>query len=269
MNFLGFIAVALSIWGFALTSDRLRPCPVIVRLVCCGAFVLLSVPALLFAVYYLHILPERAWFYTLRSWRGSEFLVIFLGCATGAAASLLPRLLLGLPLFAFLALGVLPYIKPVIAPIPDKAFREHWEGAICLQSTLSTCGPASVCTVLRRLGASASEQAAARAAFSYEGGTEAWYLARYVRGKGFVPRFEFRDTFSPEVGLPAVVGVRVGGCGHFIAVLDLSGDQITFADPMIGEQRLSLSAFRRRYDFTGFHMTVTAGGRRLLAGNGP
>ena len=85
---------------------------------------------------------------------------------------------------------------------------------------LRACGPASVCTILKRLGGAPSEYAAARAAHSCTGGTEAWYLARYVRNQGFVPRFDFRETFSPLVGLPSLVGVRLGGAGHvIIAVL--------------------------------------------------
>ncbi len=106
MNLLGAIAVVISILAFALTYERLRLRSLRVRLAFFCGFSLLAIPSVLFAVFYLHILPERAWFYTLRSWAGTEFLVVFLGCATAAFASLLPRLLLGVPLFALLALGV-------------------------------------------------------------------------------------------------------------------------------------------------------------------
>jgi hypothetical protein len=259
MNLLGATAVACSVIAFALTYSRLRLRSLKVRLVFLFGFALLATPSVLFAIYYLHVLPERAWFYTLRSWSGTEFLVVFLGCAAAAAASLLPRLLLVVPLFAMVALAVVPYVKPLIGPLSDSEFYEHQRGDICLQSTPSTCGPASVTTILWRLGAQTSERATARAAFSYAGGTEAWYLARYVRSKGFTPRFDFRRTFSPSVGLPAVVGVRLGSVGHFIAVLDISGDQVTFADPLSGQERIPLSQFQRRYQFTGFHMVITKG----------
>lgn len=102
----------------------------------------------------------------------------------------------------------------------------------------------------------------ARAAYSYNGGTEAWYLARFVRTKGLHPRFDFRTSFSPSAGSPAVVGVKFGSAGHFIAVLDVHGDQVTLADPLRGEEHLSLSEFRRRYVFTGFHMVITKGIQR-------
>lgn len=256
MNLTALLALALGVLLFALTHRYLRHQSERIRLTWLGVFVLLSIPFLSFDVYYLHVLPEHAWFYNLRVWRGAEFLVLFLGCALGAAASLLRRMLLGFPLFAFLALGAMPYAKPLVSPLPDSALQDRWRGAACLQSTGSTCGPASVNTILKRFGCEVSERTIARAAYTYTGGTEAWYLARYVRGKGFVPRFDFRETFSPEAGLPAVVGVKMG-CGHFIAVLEISDGKVTFADPLFGEQRISLSEFQRAYNFTGFHMVIT------------
>ena len=256
MNFFGVAAAVLSVVTFAVAHKRARHRSVSVRIGLLCIFALLAIPSVWFAVYYLHVLGEHAWFYTLRSWPGSEFLVIFLGCVGGLAASLLPRLLLGLPLFAVIAIAVAPYIKPLIGPLPESAFREQWQGDVCLQSTPSTCGPASVTTILRRFGINTTERATAKAAFSYAGGTEAWYLARYVRHCGLTPRFEFRNTFSPAVELPALVGVRLGGVGHFIAVLDFHDGQVTFADPLSGEEHLSLAEFQHRYVFTGFHMVI-------------
>ena len=256
MNLLGLAALVFSVVAFAATYKLLRHQSPRLRIFFLCAFGLLAIPAIWFAVYYLHILREHEWFYTLRSWPGSEFLVIFIGGAGGAAAALLPRLLLPLPLAVALLLATTPYTKPLVAPLPEPIFQERWHGDVCLQSTPSTCGPASVVTILRRLGVNTTERATARAAFSYAGGTEAWYLARYVRHCGLSPCFDFRGTFSPAVGLPAVVGVRLGGAGHFIAVLDLRDDRITIADPLRGEERLSLAEFQRRYVFTGFHMVI-------------
>lgn len=239
-----------------MTHSKLRPCSFKTRLCWLIGFALLAVPSIGFAIYYLHVFPEREWFYSLRSWPGSEVLVLFLGCATGAFATLLPRLLLGVPLFVLLALAIVPYVKPLLGPLHDSDFQEQSRGDICLQSTASTCGPASISTILRRLGLPADERTTARAAFSYAGGTEAWYLARYVRSRGLAVRFDFRRTFSPAAGQPALVGVRLGGAGHFIAVLEFRDEQITFADPLRGEEHLSLSEFQKRYEFTGFHMVV-------------
>ena len=259
MNYLGLLAVALSIVTFALVYRQLRARSTSVRLLTLSVLALLAVPSILFAIYYLHILPEHAWFYTFHSWRGTEFLVLFLGGAGGALATLLPRFLLAFPLAAVIGLGIIPHLKPLLGPLPESAFRERWKGATCLQSTPSTCGAASVATILRHLGVTTTEQAVARAAFSYTGGTEAWYLARYVRSRGLAAHFSFQPSFAPEVGLPALVGVRFGALGHFIAVLGVKDGQVSFADPLSGPAQLPLEQFQQRYQFTGFHMVVAPG----------
>lgn len=256
-NPIGLLAVALSIGIFAASYTILRSRPVSVRATVFCVMALLSIPSLLFAVYYLHILPEWAWFYTLRSWPGTELLGVFLGGAGGALTALLPRQALVLPLSGSILLTTVPYLKPIMGPLPPNLFADQWRGNACIQSTASTCGPASVCTILKYLGRDPTERDAAHAAYSYGGGTEAWYLARYVRSHGFEPRFEFRKTYSPEAGLPAVVGVSLAGAGHFIAVLAVAADRVTYADPLFGEATIPLSQFLQKYTFTGFHMVVT------------
>ena len=257
LNWIGLLGVGLSLVAFCVTYAVLRRRTTAVRLAFAGGFALAALPAVLFAVYYLHVLPETEWFYTLRAWRGSEGFVVFLGCAGGALMALLPRSLLVFPLLAVLALGVAPYLKPILGPLPDSVFTETWAGDTCLQSTASTCAPASICTILRSFGIDTSERATTRAAFSSAGGTEAWYLARFVQDHGLVAQFRFADTFTPELGLPALVGVRFGRVGHFIAVLKVDGDDVTYADPLAGRARVSLAQFRKRYSFTGFHLVIS------------
>lgn len=253
---MALVSLVLSIAIFALSYGWLRKQSTKTRLAFLLLSALLSIPSLLFAAYYLHVIPERAWFYELHSWRGAELLLVFVGCATAALAACLPRWLVAFPLFALISVGAIPYLKPLLVPLPEDALGDHWKGDACLQSTSSTCGPASTCTILKDLGLPATEREAARACFSYGGGTEAWYLARYVRKKGGTAHFDFRDTFAADLSLPALVGVRMGGVGHFIAVLAIDGDQVKFADPLVGEEVLPMEKFRKRYKFTGFHMSV-------------
>lgn len=260
MNTLGVISVVLSVLLFAVTHKLLKDRPAAFRWILLLVLSVLATPSVLFAVYYLHVLPEWAWFYEFRSRVGTELLVLFLGCAAGAAASILPRRVLVAPLLALLGLASVPYIKPLLRPIPNSTFQEHWQGGVCFQSTDSTCGPASVCTILKKLGRDASERTVARAAYSSASGTEAWYLARYVRSLGFLAKFDFRETFSPSAGLPAVVGVRIEGAGHFIAVLAVNDGKVNFADPLTGEETLPLAEFQKRYEFTGFHLVISKPG---------
>jgi hypothetical protein len=220
---------------------------------------ILSVPALWSAAYYFHVLPEPAWFYEFRSWPGVELLAGCVGLAGGIAAALLPRAILVVPLLGALGVAALPHVKPLMAPIPDEDFRGTWVRDVCMQSTPSTCGPASVATILRGFGTDVTEEQVARRAYTYVGGTEAWYLARFVRSQGLTAEFRFRDGFDPDMAFPAVVGVRRGHVGHFIPILEVSNGIAQVADPLDGAESMTVAELLGAYDFTGFYMCIDRG----------
>jgi len=167
----------------------------------------------------------------------------------------LPRALLLLPLLGVAAFSIAPIIKPFIGPIPADTLQNQWDGEVCLQSTPSTCGAASSATILKQLGYDVTESELAAEAYSYIAGTEAWYIARAARSRGFKVNFIFKDGLSPE-DLPAVVGVQLGSIGHFIPILGQEGDQFIVGDPLRGRELLSWDELHKRYHFTGFHMQI-------------
>ena len=258
-NWLGITSAVLSLAVFFLVyreSGRLTKRSRIFGTILA---VLAALPAASFALYYTHLLPETSTYYQFRSVAGTELLLVFLGAAGGLVATFLPRNLLFLPLLGVAAFSVAPFLKPFLGPIPAGALQDSWKEGICLQSTPSTCGAASVATILRFLGGDATEPEIAAAAHSYAGGTEAWYLARAVRSRGFEAEFDLDSEFSPEGDLPAVVGVRLGSIGHFVPVLAQRGDRFLVGDPMIGKEWLSHDQLKQRYDFTGFHLRIRPG----------
>ncbi|WAC21556.1 cysteine peptidase family C39 domain-containing protein [Luteolibacter sp. SL250] len=256
-NLTGFLAAAVALAAFSMAYASLRQARTAIRARVLAILLVLAMPSALVAAYYAGVPLEYGWYYEMRSWPGSEFLILPAGAAAGALATFLPRLLLALPLSALLAAAVIPYLKPVIMPLMDGDFAEEWVDGYSLQSTASTCGPASASTIARSLGMNLTEKKTARAAHTYHNGTEAWYLARYLRSRGAKVHFDFRESFSPDVEFPAVVGVKLGSTGHFIPVLEVKGDQIHIADPLRGGEWISMEAFHARYGFTGFHMTVS------------
>lgn len=46
------------------------------------------------------------------------------------------------------------------------------------------------------------------------------------------------------------------GVGHFVAVLSIKDGQVTLADSLSGEAVLPLEVFRKRYHFSGFHLSI-------------
>ena len=171
-------------------------------------------------------------------------------------SALFPRMLLGLPLLGVAAFSIAPIIKPFIGPIPAVALQDKWDGNVCFQSSPSTCGAASIATILMQFGVNVTESELAADAHSYAGGTEAWYLASATRSRGFVVDFFFKRGFTPEDGLPALVGVRLGSVGHFIPILGQEGGQYIVGDPLRGRELLSRNELEQRYDFIGFHMRI-------------
>ena len=256
-NWIGVLAAALSLIGFVMAyryAEKLET----KQKICVGVLAcVLALPGASFVVYYAHLLPEFGWYYQFRSLRHTEWLIVPIGVAGGVIASLLPRVVLTLPLLGVAGFSIVPYVKPFLGPLDDGALVDRWEEGVCKQSTGSTCGAASVATILRSFGADVSERELAVDAHSYAGGTEAWYLARAVRERGFKAFFQFGEGFDPEKTLPAVVGVRWGSIGHFIPILAKQGDRFIIGDPTVGKEMLSRDALHERYEFSGFYMMIS------------
>jgi predicted double-glycine peptidase len=259
-NWLGTICAGGALASFYLSHRFAISATKKTRLLLALAATILAIPGATFAGYYTHAFPEPSWYYEFRSWRGTECLLVMLGIAGGLIASLLPRPLLILPLFVTAAFALAPILKPFVRPIPQASMHDTWDAGICMQSTPSTCGAASVASILNYYGVRVSERELARDAHSYVGGTEAWYLARAVRDRGCDACFRFSSGFDPEIPCPAVVGVRLDSDGHFIAILSRNGDHFQIGDPLIGREDLSRSELLERYVFTGFYMSIMKGG---------
>ncbi len=256
MNIMGFVALGVSVVVFAAVYALLRKRPLGVRLVATAGLAILALPSLFVVLYYGHFLPETESFYAFRALRGSEFAILGAAAAAGAFASILPPLLLAFPLFALLLIGTLPYLKPLLSPLDRQQMHDRWNGVACLQSTSSTCGPASLATALGFLGVRISERDIAEKAFSYSGGTEAWYLARVARDLGFRATFRMCQSFDPKVPVPAIVGVKIGGMGHFIVILSHEDGRTTFVDPLSGPATVPAETLHLKYRFTGFHLAI-------------
>ncbi|MBB5351462.1 hypothetical protein HNR46_001699 [Haloferula luteola] len=258
LNGLGILSAILSGAAFWLASRYAVKLPFKVWLGCSMAAVVAAIPGASFAAYYFHVLPESDGYYAFRSFRGTEGLVVLVGLAGGLLAGRLPRMW-GFPvLLGVIGGSILPFIKPLIGPIPAVSYRDQWDGDVCLQSTPSTCGAAATATLLKQLGIKVTERELAREAHSYAGGTEAWYLARAARSRGVRVDFDFQSEVLERMSLPAMVGVRWGGAGHFIALLEKDGEAFVVGDPLRGREVLTGEEILDRYRLTGFQMVVRA-----------
>jgi len=224
---------------------------------------LLMLPGMSFTLYYAHWITVPGWYYEFRSWPLTELWLVVTGGALGLLATFMHSVIRMLALLLTVLLSTAPFIKPFLAPFHDGAFKDLWDGAVCRQSTYSTCGAAAAASLLQHHGITVREETLAKEAHSYQGGTEIWYLARSLNKRGLTTHMNTREGLpdflqeqeNPSL-LPAIVGVRFGQTGHFIAVLSRQGDQFHVGDPLRGSELLSREEFIHRYQFTGFYMTA-------------
>ena len=222
--------------------------------------VLATIPGVLMAVYYLHLLDNAAWFYAFRTAPVTELTAAGAGLLAGALSSVAGhfRIVTRPFLLAVLILGIaMPYLKPVRWPLAQNQLHESWDGEVCRQSSMSTCGPASAATLFKVFGVEVTEIELAHECHSYAGGTEVWYLARAFRKRGFDVQFRCDADLPVDLPSPAIAGVRGGGFGHFIPILGRTATGgIVTGDPLYGRREHTPERITRDYKFTGFFMIV-------------
>lgn len=227
--------------------------------------ILLSLPGLSFFVYYLHLFDDQLWYIQFRSLPGIELLAM----AWGFLFGFLPVPTKSIPLFflrsmrwGYLCLSIcllsVPFIKPILLPLDYPALDANkWKDGVCLQYTGSTCGPASLATVLNTLGISRTEKEIARACYTSSSGTEIWYLIRYARAQGCTVMLLQQPDIA-RIPTPAIIGTNYGPIGHFVTILGRKDDKYIIGDPLIGKLLLTKGQFAERCGFKGFAVHIKA-----------
>jgi ABC-type bacteriocin/lantibiotic exporter with double-glycine peptidase domain len=164
-----------------------------------------------------------------------------------------------IPFILLLCVGA-PYLKQIFL-LPDwNGFSDRWSEGVCLQSSESSCGPASTATLLKLAGKPVTEKEIAQESFTSRRGTENWYLIRTLRHHGLNVHYSIGKQNQTSFSFPSIVGVRLGGksgAGHFITILGKSGNRYVVGDPLSGREELDETQLQDRYYFTGFSI-VTA-----------
>ncbi len=252
------VGSAVSFWLGQTLWRSVKSRPAMISLVLLA--LMLACPGLLFALYYTHLFDGASWFYNLRTIRYTELLACGMGFAAGMLDAWWQPESFGEKAIVPSALAVLvfvPFVKPLLNPLDLGQLKDRFQGDVCLQSTFSTCGPASAVTLLRSFGDEVSERELARESFTSRGGTEIWYLARALRRRGIATNVAIRMPGDSTIPSPAIAGVILPGhAGHFIAVLTSDGTQVTIADPLKGKLVLSKKELSNYYQFTGFFLVL-------------
>jgi hypothetical protein len=260
INWLVIPTLVVALLLFVVGQRSIRHCRTLKSKMAVSAlFLIPGIPGIMFPAYYLHFYDDVRWFYEFRSLPFIELAAAGAGLFAGALAALIkgPKPVSRPFLIAALVLAIIaPHLKPVVAPTSSRRFADRWRDGVCMQSTPSSCGPASAASVFRIFGASLSERAIARECFTYVGGTENWYIARAFRRRGYEVTYRNENGFPDDLRVPAIAGVRRGGMGHFIAILDKSDSTFITGDPLAGREEIKADEMTQKFDFTGFFMEI-------------
>jgi len=204
------------------------------------------------------MVKDRPWYV---EWRSLPFTEVFSSLCAPIFGYIFvratARLSIGRDLVRLFIIGVgallifIPFAKPILLPVAmSHHWVSRWQDGICLQTTPSTCGPATLATLLAGFGIHRSECKVARATFACASGTELWYLMRYARKQGLHASYRTRSDIS-QVHAPAIIGTNVGDGGHFISLLRAECGCLTIGDPMGQKLTISAREFNQHFTFSG------------------
>lgn len=251
------LAVVLFVAGYRLASKR---CPLLLV----AAFSIAAVPAVIMAAYYAKIFSEARWLYCFRALPMTELTASGLGLIAGwlqyqrHCHPRLKRLIspFFIPFLSTLVIAA-PYLKQILLRPDWNAYKDRWDENVCLQSSESSCGPASAATLLHYMGVNMTEKEIAQESFTTRRGTENWYLLRTIHRHGVNARYVVTSPGIEHIKFPAIAGVilkNTVGTGHFIAILDEQDGNLVTGDPLVGLKTISRSELPELYEFTGFFL---------------
>jgi hypothetical protein len=160
---------------------------------------------------------------------------------------------------------VLPFLVPAIikdrlANLPT-VFNSK---GICIQGTNYTCGPAAAVTALGKLNLRGYEgELAILAHTSPVAGTLPSCLSDALERKygsvGLKCKYKHFDTVSELKSSKVTLAVVKSAfmVDHCVVILDVSNNQITVADPVLGEITMSYELFEQIWQFSGIVLSRT------------
>jgi predicted double-glycine peptidase len=160
---------------------------------------------------------------------------------------------------------ILPFLAPAFVENDLSALKNIIDAdGICYQSKDYTCGPAAAVTALKRLGLQADEgQIAVLAHSSPIAGTLPASLCntleKLYKDKGLKCRYRYFDSLNElqryQLALVTVKDSFLSD--HCVAVLEITDDAVTIADPVDGKKIVPRNEFESTWRFSGIILERT------------
>ncbi|MHC4215248.1 MAG: cysteine peptidase family C39 domain-containing protein, partial [Planctomycetota bacterium] len=157
--------------------------------------------------------------------------------------------------------SVFPFLAPALIKGRLSSINTRFDAeGICYQSTDYTCAPAAAVTALKKLGLSATEgELAILAHTSPVAGTlpiclEAALQQRYAK-QGLECKYRrFKSISELSDGITLAVVRDAFLSDHCVAVLKVSENTVTIADPVTGKMLMSHEQFKKIWRYTGIQL---------------
>ena len=232
-------------------------------------FLLLSILIITRCFRPLAFMPPLAWIVAGRA----KFVVLALVATMGLITPLsrLPRKREKLIICILMTLVVTWFsVLPFLVPALIKGYLSNLKtrldsNGICFQTTDYTCGPAAAVTALRKLGLPAQEgEIAVLSRSSPIAGTLPACLQTALQNRygadGLKCQYRTFDSIGQlkNAGLTLAVVRDVLLSDHCVAVLEVSDQMVTVADPVLGRKSLSREQFEKIWRFSGIVLNLNS-----------
>jgi len=155
--------------------------------------------------------------------------------------------------------SVLPFLAPALVKGHLANLKTMVDSnGICFQTTDYTCGPAAAVTALGKLGLAAEEgEIAVLSRTSPVAGTFPWCLYKALQSRygdeGLKCRYRHFDSIVQLKDADVTLAVVRDGFlrDHCVAVLEISEQMVTVADPVSGAKSMSYEQFEKMWRFSG------------------
>jgi len=183
------------------------------------------------------------------------------------AAKVLLSLFIGASVLVF---TIVPFFVPLLIRNLLADIQTRFSGAVCLQSTDFTSGPAAAVTALGQIGIIAEEGIIAVDSYSTPfWGTDEDLLAhalnnRYSKQGALCRQRSFKSVEELGRYCPTIAVVRLSAfIDSFVTIIEVRGDFLLIGDGLEGLVRMSVSDFKKIWRFRG--IVVSKAGQIIIA----
>ncbi|MCC7551638.1 MAG: right-handed parallel beta-helix repeat-containing protein [Methanobacterium sp.] len=137
--------------------------------------------------------------------------------------------------------------------ISENNFADNWltdtsvieSGEVIMATTMYTCGPAALATILKKLGIYTTEAEMAKIAETDETGTSLLGLKNAANAKG-VNAYGYELSIG-QLQPDYIVVLKINGYNHFDVIQNITNDTVTLFDPNLGIIQMNLTKFNELY----------------------